>query len=94
MVGRDPKPVELGQRWSEADDRIIYAGFLMGQTYKALGLKCGRSVAGVRKRLMRLGLIDDTGRRVIEPPDFEASQAQRRVRQDKKRSPAYEDNRS
>jgi len=63
------------QRWTEAEDRILYAGFLKAETYVAIGLKCGRSDNGVRRRLVRLGLLSETGKRNSDPPLFNAIRA-------------------
>jgi hypothetical protein len=65
------KPSDGRHRWTEAEDRIIYEGFMLGKTQQALSLRCGRNPAAVRRRLVRLGLIDETGRRNIDPPSFD-----------------------
>lgn len=71
MALDETRPAEHGHRWTEAEDRIIYEAFILGKTQQAMSLTCGRSPTGVRRRLIRLGLIDESGRRNIDPPLFD-----------------------
>lgn len=91
MARHGPKPVSHGQGWSEVDDRMIYAGYIMAEPFKDMGLKCGRSASAVRERLKRLGLMDQAGQRVIEPPSFEETQARCRVGPVRKQQMANEE---
>lgn len=72
---RESKSEGHGRPWTEAEDRILYAGFIMAKPFKVIGLEVGRSSAGVSQRAKRLGLIDATGQRVVDPPLFEVIEA-------------------
>lgn len=61
---------EPSGRWTEADDRIIYEGFLVNETPRITSVRCGRSLSAIRRRLVRLGLIDADGVRNMNPPFF------------------------
>ncbi len=71
MAPDETRRADHGHRWTQAEDRIIYEAFILGKTQQAMSLTCGRSPTAVRRRLVRLGLIDESGRRDIDPPLFD-----------------------
>ncbi|SIR47076.1 MULTISPECIES: hypothetical protein [Acidiphilium] len=69
------KPAGLGHRWTEAEDRILYEGFLFNETPRIISVRCGRSLSAIRQRLIRLDLIDGQGVRNNNPPLFDQIRA-------------------
>ena len=61
-----------GKAWSAEEDRQLYDAFVDGQPIDALASKHERSAGGIRARLDRLGLVDESGAAVIPPPPFAA----------------------
>lgn len=69
------KPAGLGHRWTEAEDRILYEGFLFNEKPRTISVRCGRSLSAIRQRLIRLDLIDGQGVRNNNPPLFDQIRA-------------------
>ncbi|WP_288006570.1 hypothetical protein [Acidiphilium sp.] len=69
------KPAGHGHRWTEAEDRILYEGFLCNETPRIISVRCGRSLSAIRQRLIRLDLIDGQGVRNNNPPLFDQIRA-------------------
>ena len=50
-------PKNFGKPWSEEEDRVLRGSFESGATMQEIGRKHGRTVAGCRLRLEKLGVI-------------------------------------
>jgi len=69
------KSSEDGHRWTEAEDRILYEAFLLNEVPRIISVRCGRSLTAIRRRMIRLGLIDAKGVRNNDPPLFDQIRA-------------------
>jgi hypothetical protein len=70
-------PTRQGQAWTHQEDRQLYDGFAAGQAIDAMASLHQRSAGGIRARLRRLGLIDETGEVVEPPPPFAVPERRR-----------------
>ncbi|MGC9271913.1 hypothetical protein [Acidiphilium sp.] len=75
MTFDQTKSSENGHRWTEDEDRILYEGFLLNEKPRIISVRCGRSLTAIRRRMIRLDLIDANGVRNNDPPLFDEIRA-------------------
>jgi hypothetical protein len=82
VVGRKGKP------WTGEEDRLLYDGFVAGESLDGLAVLHQRGKGGIRSRLQKMRLIDRFGQIADPPPPFAVPERKRVV---KSETPPVED---
>jgi hypothetical protein len=72
-----PASGRRGKPWTGEEDRMLYDGFVAGESLDGLALLHKRGKGGIRSRLQKMRLIDRFGEVVDPPPPFKAPERKR-----------------
>ncbi len=81
-VGRKGKP------WTAEEDKLLYEGFVAGESLDGLAILHQRGKGGIRSRLQKMRLIDRFGQISDPPPPFAVPERKSAV---KRQAPPAED---